>query len=283
MVSASGLTRRSISDSTEEKPSVAPCSWNARAMPHAIEWSFATPKISAFLPSSSPIATSGWEDSRRLLRDRAARGGREDSGPMLDEREVAAVLPNVERRPRGRLDLEVDVGVADPRILVAVANSDRDLDIRQAEAPRQVDLDELPDGRLDALNVRVADVGMERRHPSRVLEEPSVAFGLSEFIVQLLGMLDLVPGGVAEVVGRELDAGREIPTDQLEFGPFLRGPRLLDPRSLFPAPVSKGAADDRDTCEPVRDQRGACARVGPSGRDPDDGEPRDAERVHQFR
>ena len=61
MDSASGRTRRSMSDSTDEKPSVAPSAWNALAMPHAIEWSFATPKISAFLPSSRPIGTSGLE------------------------------------------------------------------------------------------------------------------------------------------------------------------------------------------------------------------------------
>ncbi len=41
--------------SIELKPTVAPCSWSAFAIPQAIEWSFATPKTSAFLPSSSPI------------------------------------------------------------------------------------------------------------------------------------------------------------------------------------------------------------------------------------
>ena len=52
---ASGRTRRSRRLSTELKPTVAPCSCRARAMPQAIEWSLATPKIRAFLPSSSPI------------------------------------------------------------------------------------------------------------------------------------------------------------------------------------------------------------------------------------
>ena len=52
---ASGRTRRSISDSTDAKPRVAPAAWSAWAMPHAIEWSFATPKMSAFFPSSRPI------------------------------------------------------------------------------------------------------------------------------------------------------------------------------------------------------------------------------------
>ena len=47
---ASGRTRFSIRLSTELKPTVAPSSWNARAMPQAIEWSLATPKISACLP-----------------------------------------------------------------------------------------------------------------------------------------------------------------------------------------------------------------------------------------
>ena len=41
--------------SIELKPTLAPCSWSAFAIPQAIEWSFATPKTSAFLPSSSPI------------------------------------------------------------------------------------------------------------------------------------------------------------------------------------------------------------------------------------
>ncbi len=64
-MSASGRTRRSMRLSTDEKPTTAPCSWSARAMPHAIEWSLATPKISAFLPSSSPIASSqGGADPR---------------------------------------------------------------------------------------------------------------------------------------------------------------------------------------------------------------------------
>ena len=53
--SASGRTRRSIRLSTDEKPTSAPSSWSARAIPQAIEWSLATPKISAFLPSSRPI------------------------------------------------------------------------------------------------------------------------------------------------------------------------------------------------------------------------------------
>ena len=51
---ASGRTRFSISISTELKPIVAPWAWSAWAMPQAIEWSFATPKMSAFRPSSSP-------------------------------------------------------------------------------------------------------------------------------------------------------------------------------------------------------------------------------------
>ena len=63
--SASGRTRRSMRLSTDEKPTSAPSSWSARAMPQAIEWSLATPKISAFLPSSSPI--------RLLQRSRSGR------------------------------------------------------------------------------------------------------------------------------------------------------------------------------------------------------------------
>ena len=53
--SARGRTRLSIRLSIDEKPTSAPSAWRAWAMPQAIEWSFATPKISAFLPSSSPI------------------------------------------------------------------------------------------------------------------------------------------------------------------------------------------------------------------------------------
>ena len=54
--SARGRTRRSIRLSTDEKPTVAPWSWKAFAIPHAIEWSFATPNTSALRPSSSPIS-----------------------------------------------------------------------------------------------------------------------------------------------------------------------------------------------------------------------------------
>src|SRR3954469_12400256 len=53
--SASGRTRFAIRLSTEENPTSAPSAWSASAMPHAIEWSLATPKMSAVLPSSSPI------------------------------------------------------------------------------------------------------------------------------------------------------------------------------------------------------------------------------------
>ena len=56
--SASGRTRFSIRLSTEENPTSAPCAWSARAIPHAIEWSLATPKIRAVLPSSNPIVPS---------------------------------------------------------------------------------------------------------------------------------------------------------------------------------------------------------------------------------
>ena len=61
MESARGRTRRSIRDSTDEKPTIAPSSWNALAMPQAIEWSFATPNTSALRPVSRPIrGTSPW-------------------------------------------------------------------------------------------------------------------------------------------------------------------------------------------------------------------------------
>ena len=58
MLSASGRTRRSIRLSTEEKPTIAPSSWRALAMPQAIEWSFATPNTSALRPSSRPMRGS---------------------------------------------------------------------------------------------------------------------------------------------------------------------------------------------------------------------------------
>ena len=48
--SASGRTRLSMRLSIDEKPTSAPSAWSAWAMPHAIEWSLATPKMSAFLP-----------------------------------------------------------------------------------------------------------------------------------------------------------------------------------------------------------------------------------------
>ena len=53
--SARGWTRFSMSDSIDEKPTSAPAWWSAWAIPHAIEWSFATPKISAVFPSRSPM------------------------------------------------------------------------------------------------------------------------------------------------------------------------------------------------------------------------------------
>ncbi len=55
---ASGRTRFSMRLSTDEKPTSAPSACRARAMPQAIEWSFATPKMSAVFPSSSPIVRS---------------------------------------------------------------------------------------------------------------------------------------------------------------------------------------------------------------------------------
>ncbi len=55
---ASGRTRFSSRLSTDEKPTSAPSASSAWANPHAIEWSLATPKMSAVLPSSSPIRSS---------------------------------------------------------------------------------------------------------------------------------------------------------------------------------------------------------------------------------
>ena len=55
---ASGLTRFSMSISTDEKPTSAPSRWSAWAMPQAIEWSLASPKIRARLPSSRPICVA---------------------------------------------------------------------------------------------------------------------------------------------------------------------------------------------------------------------------------
>ncbi len=54
-LAASGFTRFSMSISTEEKPTSAPSRWSAWAMPQAMEWSLAKPKIRARLPSSSPM------------------------------------------------------------------------------------------------------------------------------------------------------------------------------------------------------------------------------------
>jgi len=64
--SARGWTRFSISDSIELNPTSAPASWSARAIPQAIEWSLATPKISAFLRSRSPMPVLRWPQVRGM-------------------------------------------------------------------------------------------------------------------------------------------------------------------------------------------------------------------------
>src|SRR5258706_9499218 len=57
-------------------------------MPQAIEWSFATPKISAFLPSSRPIAPSaGCADLARFL-----------AAPVRERVRLCTHLP-ISRRP----------------------------------------------------------------------------------------------------------------------------------------------------------------------------------------
>ena len=70
MEEARGRTRRLISDAMELKPTLAPWSYRALAMPQAIEWSLATPKTSAFLPLSKPSRSqsSFGLESRRLTR-----------------------------------------------------------------------------------------------------------------------------------------------------------------------------------------------------------------------
>ena len=73
---ASGRTRRLISEAIELKPTSAPWSYRALAMPQAIEWSLATPKTSAFLPLSSPSRTqSSAGRARRRERGRATEVG----------------------------------------------------------------------------------------------------------------------------------------------------------------------------------------------------------------
>ena len=95
-MSARGRTRRSISDSTDEKPSVAPCSWNALAMPHAIEWSFATPKIERLLPvEQSHAAPPGPRNAARSLGFARAH-----PRPSPRRRPRAAARPRRRDRPR---------------------------------------------------------------------------------------------------------------------------------------------------------------------------------------
>ena len=60
-------------------------------MPHAIEWSFATPKISAFFPSSSPIAAS-------LPRQPGCRGTRWQRGRTVPD-SLAPVATRAYARP----------------------------------------------------------------------------------------------------------------------------------------------------------------------------------------
>src|SRR6185369_10483711 len=66
--SASGRTRRSMRLSIDEKPTTAPSSWSALAIPQAIEWSLATPKTSARLPSTRPIRAPFRAGPHRLGR-----------------------------------------------------------------------------------------------------------------------------------------------------------------------------------------------------------------------
>ena len=66
--------------SIDEKPTSAPCAWSAWAMPQAIEWSLATPKISAFLPSSSPMPPSAGRRAAAVPRIRGPRGGPAPTG-----------------------------------------------------------------------------------------------------------------------------------------------------------------------------------------------------------
>src|SRR5450759_1612363 len=77
MEAASGRTRRLISDAIELKPTLAPWSYSALAIPQAIEWSLATPNTSAFLPLSRPSRTqsSAGRVRRRLTRDLATAVG----------------------------------------------------------------------------------------------------------------------------------------------------------------------------------------------------------------
>src|SRR6476469_9215181 len=104
--SASGLTRFSISCSTDEKPISAPSACSDCAMPHAIEWSLATPKISARRPSSSPISTSAVYCDRPtvqvyVLLRRTVPLPIDGHAVLLDGRPPTAVLHRPHGAPAG--------------------------------------------------------------------------------------------------------------------------------------------------------------------------------------
>ena len=99
--------------SIDEKPTSAPSACSARAMPQAIEWSFATPKISAFLPSSRPISMHLSMIAAR--RGQSAAYHRPMAGPTAARRPSARALAGVRAL---LLDLDgviVVAGAGDPR------------------------------------------------------------------------------------------------------------------------------------------------------------------------
>src|SRR5664279_1255520 len=205
--SARGRTRRSRRLSTELKPTVAPASWSAWAIPQAIEWSFATPKTSARRPSSSPMGASSSTATDQASvaaahgtippMTRAHRAG-PGAGHAADPRAaLRAALSGI----RGfLLDLDGVVILAGRPIdgaVEAIATLDRhgvpylivtntSLLSRQGLASwgRRVGLDLPPERILSALSLSAAYT--RRRHPGRPLFGLASADARTEFAGQEL-------------------------------------------------------------------------------------------------
>ena len=86
---ASGRTRFSISDSIDEKPTSAPSAWSAWAIPQAIEWSLATPKISARPALEESHACPPLAAGPRLVTRRGICGERWPPGRPATRRPAA--------------------------------------------------------------------------------------------------------------------------------------------------------------------------------------------------
>jgi hypothetical protein len=84
-----------MSDGIELNPTSAPCSYNALAMPQAIEWLLATPKTRAFLPFSKPSRTQS--SAGRVSRRETGRLATEVGASTATAEVVAAAALSVVR------------------------------------------------------------------------------------------------------------------------------------------------------------------------------------------